>query len=1007
MQSLGLIKWFDNDKGFGVIGTIDGNEVFIHSSQFINKPEKVLKAKAVFFDIAEDKKGKKAINVADPETYEHFKYIMSINENDPKVSLELTFKGKSRWGKEYIRKEYRDSSIFNYAIFQLLRYKDPETVKAFFINDFDECNFDSVETTKKRFQITRDVINKLEFKTVNADNSINEVSGVKSSEIIIEIFKHYLSKTDEKYLFDIWRQSYHHPIIQSNTLLHNKYAKEYDFPDAIFLDNYKSIDCYLLEKIFTAHEREDICFNIISKKIKDYNEVIESEYSDIKSCMSVLFETNIYNELSDLLFKKNIANFLRDKTKLNDSDYFNRFLSFLNRNSIGTQKMQAIKIINENLDDEMLFKYWQEFNYFIPSNDFIYKHLDKLSRNDFINAPSEFHNDYFLAKYNELNFDNSLRSFCDLFFLALETPGSQIQQVEDKLALKYRVVISLYNSYFDKNNNYGYTNDQDKFKINFSKDNFIEYLSQIEDLNEILQLVKIINEINVAYKYHKPSQTEVNGAYAFSQEDKIKIINEISNKLDYSLEISVLDVLKHNLKGHDQTKKVKIVKGFIPKFLNPDDDENFKELVKLHVYFDDNSKEKNEFLYYLQGLVSNPKKVSLWFNDSVNEIELDLAIDYLKECPDDNQFKILQKIFSSIHLNKKLITAELFTRFENLANNPSLNLDVRIALYVVNTLKVHKQFINDKTIFELVSQRLNENVDELIKIDKLLDKCSGRTWKAYSYNADDKEEWFININGHEFAVNDNLISIEGKNYSLNKENKSICINGVYYNFKWAKKRNVFHTENYGVPDGLTFCDAIKSQFDEDLETNFYWCCNSKCYSPCQKDYNPFQWKKYTLRDFIKILRIEFDNDLYYRFVAVINRVNRLLEKLKCNSCNKLTRDATTSEFAFYRVNTFHCTDSTCSEYHKTVYLTHCLNWRCLNIIDSRISKVCPNGWYICDKCDNCCSQDKIDMRYQNLLTNKAFNPNNPRHQKLKFQVDNKLGHLEKNEKYDFRTGERK
>jgi len=1007
MQSLGLIKWFDNDKGFGVIGTVDGNEVFIHSSQFINKPEKVLKAKAVFFDIGEDKKGKKALNVAEPETYEHFKYIMSLKENDPKVNLELTLKGKSRWGNEYIRKEYRDISIFDYAIFQLLRHKDPEIVKVFFINDFDEYNFDSIETIKKRFQITRNIINKLKFKSVNADNGTNEVSSVESSEVIIEIFKHYLSHTEEKYLFDIWRQSEHHPIIQSNKLLHNKYSKEYDFPDAIFLDNYKSIDRNLLEKILKAHEREDICFSIISKKIEDYNEVIESEYSDIKSCIYVLLDTNLYNELIESLFMKNIDIFLKDKGKLNDSDYFNSFLSLLNRNSIGNQERQAIEIINENLNDEILFRYWQEFKYFAPSSDFIYKHLDKLSRNDFINAPSEFHNEYFLAQYNKLNFDNSLRSFCDLFFLTLETPGSQIQQVEDKLALKYRVAIWLYDSYFDKDNYYGYANDLSKSKINFSKDNFVEYLTHIEDLNEILQLVKIINEINIAYKYHKPSQTEVNGIYAFSQEDKIKTINEISDKTDYSLKINVLDVLKHNLEGHDQTKNVKIVKSFIPKFLNPDDDDYFKELIKFHVYFDDNTKEKNEFFYYLQGLVSNPKKVSLWFNDSINEIEFDLAIDYLKECPNNNQFKILQKIFSSIHLNKKLITAELFTQFQNLANNPSLNLDVRIALYVVITLKVNNQFINDKTIFELVSQRLNENVDELIKIDELLDECGGRTWKAYSYNANEKEEWFININGHEFSVNDNLINIEGKNYSLNKENKSICINGVYYNFKWTKKRNVFHTENYGVPDGLTFCDATKSQFDEDLKTNFYWCCNSKCYSPCQKDYNPFQWKRYTLRDFIKILRIEFDNDLYYRFVAVINRVNRLLEKLKCNSCNKLMRDATTSEFAFYRVNTFHCTDSNCDEYHKTVYLTHCLNWRCLNIIDTRISKACPNGWYICDMCDNCCSQDKIDMRYQNLLTNAAFNPSNPRHQKLKFQVDNKMGHLEKNEIYDFRTGERK
>ena len=423
---------------------------------------------------------------------------------------------------------------------------------------------------------------------------------------------------------------------------------------------------------------------------------------------------------------------------------------------------------------------------------------------------------------------------------------------------------------------------------------------------------------------------------------------------------------------------------------------------------------KNALRYSKKALTFDPNLTYVKFNIALLNLvqsKKETVDSYLEAIAsskyDEDLFSFLKKIFSLSHLKKALISSELFNKFENLASNPSINLDARIALYVVITLKSESKFINDKTIFDLVSQRLNENVYELIKIDELIDKCGGRVWKAFSYNADENEEWLISINGHEFLVNEDLISINGKSYSINKENKSICINGVYYNFKWVKRKNVFHTENYGVPDGLTFCDAVKSQLDESLKSNFYWCCNSKCYSPCQKDYNPFQWEKYTLRDFIKILGITFDNDLYYRFVSVVNRVNRLLEKLKCNSCNKLMRDAATSEFAFYRVNTFHCTDSNCNEFHKTVYLTHCLNWRCLNIIDTRVSKACSNGWYICDKCYNCCSQEKIDMRYQNLLTNAVFNPNNSRHQKLKFQVDNKLGHLERNEVYNYKTGEKK
>ena len=81
-QSLGLILWFDNDKGYGRIGTVDGKDVFIHVDQFITKPAKVLKAKAVFFDIEKSSRGLNATLVSDPETYEHFKYIVSLKKND-------------------------------------------------------------------------------------------------------------------------------------------------------------------------------------------------------------------------------------------------------------------------------------------------------------------------------------------------------------------------------------------------------------------------------------------------------------------------------------------------------------------------------------------------------------------------------------------------------------------------------------------------------------------------------------------------------------------------------------------------------------------------------------------------------------------------------------------------------------------------------------------------------------------------------------------------------------
>lgn len=997
MMHLGLVKWFDNDKGFGRIGSVNGDDIFLHIDQFIVKPEKVLKLKALFFDIENNNKGNKATNVSIPETYEHFLYLMALLESNPKVNIEFTIKGKSRWGNEYLRKEYRDCSIFDNALYQLLRNKDPETIKNFYINYFNDNEFDSIEKIILLFKATKEVINKLELKKSLVENDTVVHEKVNSTQLILEIFKHYLSNIKQDYLFDIWLKSCHHPVKQSNTLVHKVYESNFQFPQNIFLDNYKKIDNYSLKRLLNDSKNEDICAKIVDKKINDFNEVNYYSYEQVKSSLFALLETDSFLKLDEKFRKKNVQNFINDKEKIKDSVSFEKFIKLIKREYIDNQKDEAISFINNNLDNETILKHWKEVNYFSPSIEFIENNIDKLSHYDFEKAPKSFHEKFFLQQYKKIKFNNTIHSFGHVLFLIFQTPYDYLDLISEDFSDNYKAALWLYGE-AKKNNEYS----SNLFNFNYNIKEFVTFLEKTESLDNVLDILKISFEISKkCNSYKKNSNSPENSPYKFSESEKIDFINNIDSKENT---ITSFTVLKWFINRWEDKRFSVFIQLFIPKFLNPET--CFDEIFK-NQYFIENSSKRIEFYNYIAQLISDINKVTLWINNYIYDIDLNLAINYLKTSGSKFEFIFLQKIFASIQSNKVLITDELYDQFKELSNNPKLNLDVRIALFVVFTLKFQKEYITDKTIFELVSQNLNENEKEFIDIDKLFDKCLGRTWKAYSYNAEGKEYWFVNFNGHEFPVDDNLVNIDGINYPINKEKRTININGVDHYFKWVKKSDVFHTENYGIPDGLTFCDAVKSQFDEELKSNFYWCCNSKCYSHCQKDYNLFQWEKYTLRDFIKILGIPFDNDLYYRFVSVINRVHRLLEKLKCNSCNKLMRDAATSEFAFYRVNTFHCTDSNCSEFHKTVYLTHCLNWRCLNIIDTRVSKACSNGWYICDKCDNCCSQEKIDMRYQNLLTNAVFNPNNPRHQKLKFQVDNKLGHLERNEVFNYKTGEKK
>jgi cold shock protein len=61
----GVVKWFDNERGFGFISTNEGNDVYIHHSQIKEKgkDKDIHEGESVSFDIVRNEKGLSAINL--------------------------------------------------------------------------------------------------------------------------------------------------------------------------------------------------------------------------------------------------------------------------------------------------------------------------------------------------------------------------------------------------------------------------------------------------------------------------------------------------------------------------------------------------------------------------------------------------------------------------------------------------------------------------------------------------------------------------------------------------------------------------------------------------------------------------------------------------------------------------------------------------------------------------------------------------------------------------------
>lgn len=61
----GVVKWFDNERGYGFISANEGKDVFVHHSQVKEKSHNkdLHEGESVNFDMIENEKGLSAINV--------------------------------------------------------------------------------------------------------------------------------------------------------------------------------------------------------------------------------------------------------------------------------------------------------------------------------------------------------------------------------------------------------------------------------------------------------------------------------------------------------------------------------------------------------------------------------------------------------------------------------------------------------------------------------------------------------------------------------------------------------------------------------------------------------------------------------------------------------------------------------------------------------------------------------------------------------------------------------
>jgi cold shock CspA family protein len=453
-------------------------------------------------------------------------------------------------------------------------------------------------------------------------------------------------------------------------------------------------------------------------------------------------------------------------------------------------------------------------------------------------------------------------------------------------------------------------------------------------------------------------------------------------------------------------------------------------------------------------------KLALWVSGLTDEFEFDeFKIRFVYLSP-EHQIKFLKKIFWLQHTGKFSLTIEKLNQLtridfdiykinQKFHSDILLDISVDVVIEAIKSFKAHRKFLFDRDLLKIVLKDLSLNQKHKFQIYGLFEKCRGRyeaifNWKTNGEVLETENGWVI-----AFEYNRRLVEevrrIPGSWYVPEIPSWIVPIDQKEAVLNFAKQFRFFIRKRDGndyinnihlaewkrtsIPNGIQFCEGRLAKINDSLfNKQFWWCRNKPCFKNCEADhtnenYKPDEetgnndsylkisdkkniWEDYTMLDFLKILSEDISNpqvkDEYYEFVATINRFNRLLERMYCEKCENILYPIRQSNFAHYRVVRFHCENSECPEYHKEIYLHHCLNGNCNGIIDSRKSKKCPNGLYICtnNNCGCCCSNEMLKRRLQNLQETGGFI-----HDNLKIAVEEELGHLERAEYFCYKCGE--
>lgn len=1096
---IGLVKWFDKVKGFGVVETPEGEEYFLHNTSFITVPDKILVGTPIAFLPTTDKtknrkSGIECRLVGNPEDW---KVILSYLGKSEIIQIEVEVTGQGKRGNKYHRKEIQTFSLILLSLKYFFHDKNEEEISNFIIDYYDN---------------DLDIKNFILFCGIIENRLLTNFSKEIASNILNKVFCYFGNNLDDELLYIVWKHK------KFKFISYNE-KDDYEIPESILNEHINEIEKPELIRISKYSFGSDFCSHYIrtrfdkietltSDQITGLYQYIEfekeTEQETRKHQLDILYTQKIEIELIE---KANQLGIIRNFDNFND---YNRLLLNIPNQfteiSINKLTDSIYEIITKKCSDEFKPELWikgiiNDVPFELVSKYFLNKEIQSEKRTTILTKLQTDWQFELLKKYaEEYSFEKAFVLLEELFkkenlqsyYFNFFDVHSNIDFWKNK---KGKELFEAFTNYVNDN-----CADEEKFKlfiIGYLKDVPLNIVRQITHQLEKEKCIKIFRRVFENKLFIKEILVE-----------KVTLDNINSLGWLYDLASEFLDQINFNSFDEKVFERIKQSEYF--KFweigkakIFPQNQieiilqEKYEDYTQITKWIENNATTSeiiSDFLFtylYKQVIVTDRMifhkqlnhikfllllnelhleqikqiqndfyNIILWLLDKEEILDFELLKQKFIYFNPDEQIRIIRKLFFLKANGKFDLTIKKLnelSRFDldlyqsNLELNGEMPIDIstEIIIYALLSFEKNNRFIVESELLTVVLNDLLFDKTKRFKLDDYFEDCLGRQTAEFDWSTEGQiKKIFFGENQFYFAISfptgktrwvnnryggsekytpnpnfeiikDTVKRISGVKWNSNEKHWGVPSQYETEILNFAKEQRFFvdfEGSNYSnnthlavfkredKPSGILFCEGrLANKPHELFKQNFWWCGGQSCFSKCETIHTTEDWENYTLLDFCEILGLNTDeiNKMgdfipkghYYQFISLINRFNRLLDKLYCNDCGHILypSDFGTGHFAANTVVRFQCRNDKCDN-NEEIYLNHCLNGQCNNIVDSRISKKCNNGLYICDNCGSCCSHNMLERRLSNLNLNGGKIHNN-----LIKCVNEKLGHLERAE----------